>query len=286
MLGELLPCAGGPPIPLLKPRLLLGRQDFCDIPIRFGNVSSRHCELELVDGYWHVRDLESTNGTRINGTPCKSEWLLPKDVLWLACHRYTIVYAPPPDRPPPRGALPPPGLAAARAPIKPQRTAPARGLTEGSGLGSLVPSGGGDPLPLARPHLVLGRNVGCDVVLPYPDVSSRHCKLELTNGYWVVTDLGSKNGVRVNGTRCQSQRLKPGSSLMVASHRYQVVYTPQGSGPPPEPEESLFSRSLLEKAGLQHWQPKEPPARKGEPGPADEPEDDPTAKRYTLDDPE
>src|SRR5439155_17701283 len=62
MLGKLAPCGGGPPIPLLKPKLLVGRQRFCDIPLNFPNVSSRHCELELIDGYWFVRDLGSSNG--------------------------------------------------------------------------------------------------------------------------------------------------------------------------------------------------------------------------------
>jgi adenylate cyclase len=285
MLGELVPLAGGPPIPLLKPRLLLGRQDFCDIPIRFGNVSSRHCELELVDGYWHVQDLKSSNGTRVNGTPCTSEWLLPNDVLWLALHRYKVLYTPPPGRPPPRGPQPAVGVQAARAPVKPQSDVRKHGGS-GSGLGSLIPCGGGDPVPLPKPALVVGRNLGCDVVLPFPDVSSRHCKLDMTSGWWVVTDLGSKNGVRVNGTRCQTQSLKPGSILALASHRYQVAYTPQGAGPPPEPEESLFSQSLLEKAGLERWQPKQPPAPKGKPGAANEAsdEDDPTRKRYSLDD--
>jgi adenylate cyclase len=132
----------------------------------------------------------------------------------------------------------------------------------------------------------VGRNLGCDVVLPFPDVSSRHCKLEMTSGWWVVTDLGSKNGIRVNGTRCQTQSLKPGSILALASHRYQVAYTPQGSGLPPESEESLFSQSLLEKAGLARWQPEQPPARPRKPGAADEApaDEDPSRKRYTLDD--
>jgi adenylate cyclase len=281
MLGELLPCAGGPPIPLLKSRLVLGRQDFCDIPVRFGNVSSRHCELELIDGFWHVRDLNSTNGTRINGTPCTSEWLLPKDVLWLALHRYMILYAPPLGRSPPRGPLPASGEPPARSPAKRPPPAKVQDSTASSGLGSLVPLGGGDPLRLGKPVLVVGRNLGCDVVVSYPDVSSRHCKLEMTSGWWVVTDLGSKNGIRVNGTRCRTQVLKPGSILAVAGHRYQVAYTPQGSGPPPEVEESIFAQGLLEKAGLAHWQPEEPPARKRKSGDKD---DDSTRKRYTLED--
>src|SRR5438128_8461893 len=94
MLGKLAPCGGGPTIPLLKPKLLVGRQRFCDIPLSFPNVSSRHCELELIDGYWFVRDLGSSNGTRINGTTCQAEWLMPNDVLGVATHRFSVVYVP------------------------------------------------------------------------------------------------------------------------------------------------------------------------------------------------
>ena len=67
MLGELLPCGGGRPIPLLKPKLVVGRQRQCDISLPFTTVSSRHSEMEYRQGCWHVRDLGSKNGTYVNG---------------------------------------------------------------------------------------------------------------------------------------------------------------------------------------------------------------------------
>src|SRR5262245_47507436 len=106
MLGKLIPNGGGPPILLLRPRLLVGRQPTCDIPISMPFVSSRHCELEMLDGYWHVRDLDSTTGTRRNGTACKEAWLLPKDGLGLGQARFLLEYAPPLGRPSPRRASP------------------------------------------------------------------------------------------------------------------------------------------------------------------------------------
>ena len=57
--GELVPLGGGDNIPLLKKKLVIGRRPDCDITLRFPNVSSYHCELELVDGYWFIRDLGS-----------------------------------------------------------------------------------------------------------------------------------------------------------------------------------------------------------------------------------
>ena len=63
MYGVLHPVGGGDPIPLLKKNLMVGRRESCDIVLRFSNVSSQHCELNINDGFWYVRDLNSRNGT-------------------------------------------------------------------------------------------------------------------------------------------------------------------------------------------------------------------------------
>ncbi len=118
-----------------------------------------------------------------------------------------------------------------------------------SSLGELNPCGGGDPIPLLREKLVVGRRSSCDISLKFPNVSSHHCELEFTNGYWIVRDLGSRNGIKVNGERVESKWLMPGDILHVARHRFEVNYKPQGDGPAPE-EENPLARGLLEKAGL------------------------------------
>src|SRR5262245_59182231 len=102
MFGELVPQGGGDPIPLLKKKLLVGRRrESCDIALEFPNVSSRHCELELVDAYWLVRDLGSSNGTKVNGVRVRSKWVLPGDELAVAKHRFKIDYNLAADAPPP-----------------------------------------------------------------------------------------------------------------------------------------------------------------------------------------
>jgi adenylate cyclase len=101
MFGELVPQGGGDPVPLLKKKLLVGRRDSCDIALRFPNVSSRHCELEFLDGYWLVRDLGSSNGTKVNGVRVRSKWVLPGDELAVARHRFKVDYNVAPDAPPP-----------------------------------------------------------------------------------------------------------------------------------------------------------------------------------------
>ncbi|MBW3541063.1 MAG: FHA domain-containing protein [Planctomycetes bacterium] len=118
-----------------------------------------------------------------------------------------------------------------------------------SNLGELVPCGGGDSIPLLKPRLLIGRRSSCDIALEYPNVSSHHCELELINGYWYVRDVGSRNGIKVNGHRCTMKWLLPGDELTVARHRYEIAYTPQGDRPPPD-EDDEFAVSLMEKAGL------------------------------------
>ncbi|HWL07021.1 MAG TPA: FHA domain-containing protein [Planctomicrobium sp.] len=117
-------------------------------------------------------------------------------------------------------------------------------------LGELVPQGGGDPIPLLQPKLMIGRRSSCDIVLIFPNISSQHCELELIDGYWQVRDLQSRNGVKVNGDRVTTRFLRPGDDLAIAKNHYRIQYEPSGDAPPP-PEEDPFAMSLLEKAGLE-----------------------------------
>lgn len=116
-------------------------------------------------------------------------------------------------------------------------------------LGQLIPSGGGDPIPLLKPRLLIGRRETCDISLQFPNISSHHCELELVNGYWRVRDLNSRNGIKVNGSRIDSSWVLPGDTLAVAKHVYEIQYEPGTQAPPPEALD-MFSMSLLEKAGL------------------------------------
>lgn len=62
-------------------------------------------------------------------------------------------------------------------------------------------------------ELVLGRRRDCDVVLSGGAVSRRHAQLFFRDGNWVIRDLGSTNGTRVNGVRVGRCRLQPGDRV-------------------------------------------------------------------------
>ena len=95
ILGILRPMGGGDPIPLLKADLIVGRRPSCDICLDFANVSGKHCALRLTNHVWHVRDLDSTNGTSLNGSLIhREESVMPDDELGIATHMFTIDYDP------------------------------------------------------------------------------------------------------------------------------------------------------------------------------------------------
>ncbi len=81
----------------------------------------------------------------------------------------------------------------------------------------------GRRMVLGAEKTVLGRSRDCDIVVDDPNVSRRHAELDRTpDGGWAVHDLGSTNGVLVNGKRvkrvqqlAQGDRIELGTSELV-----------------------------------------------------------------------
>ncbi len=90
--GELVPIGGGDAIPLVSEVMTIGRRESCDICLKFQNISGTHCELSLRNGVWHIRDLNSTNGIKVNGERTLRRPLRPGDEIDIAKHRYIIQY--------------------------------------------------------------------------------------------------------------------------------------------------------------------------------------------------
>lgn len=71
---------------------------------------------------------------------------------------------------------------------------------------------------LDGPRATIGRSKDADCVLRDPNVSRHHAELRRTeSGEWTIADLGSTNGVKVNGRRVGSTRLGPGDSVTVGT---------------------------------------------------------------------
>jgi predicted component of type VI protein secretion system len=114
MRARLIPLDSAPVIELVKDLTLVGRNDDCDVRLDHKSVSKLHCILVKTDGLVLVRDLGSTNGTRVNGQRVRRAALLPDDQLAIAAFRYKVRFGDGPDEPPPNGdAVPADGAAAA-----------------------------------------------------------------------------------------------------------------------------------------------------------------------------
>jgi adenylate cyclase len=90
--------------------------------------------------------------------------------------------------------------------------------------GELVPIGGGDPVPLVRSPMKIGRRDSCDICLRFPNISGEHSELTFTTGLWTVSDLGSTNGTKVNGVRVQRKVVRPGDEISFANRRFRIQY--------------------------------------------------------------
>jgi hypothetical protein len=77
--------------------------------------------------------------------------------------------------------------------------------------------GGERTVPLSSPEVTIGRLADCDVVLKDKGASRKHAQLRLRDGAWVLTDLGSTNGTRLNGQTVQSRALSDGDKITIGT---------------------------------------------------------------------
>jgi hypothetical protein len=71
---------------------------------------------------------------------------------------------------------------------------------------------------LDGPRATIGRSKSAECVLSDPNVSRRHAELRRAeSGDWTIVDLGSTNGIKVNGRRVPSTRLSPGDQVTLGT---------------------------------------------------------------------
>jgi pSer/pThr/pTyr-binding forkhead associated (FHA) protein len=104
----------------------------------------------------------------------------------------------------------------------------------------LVLQPGGASVDVSRPTMLIGRHTDCDVRLPLPDVSRRHCRLEFVEGAWQVVDLNSLNGIHVNGKQVLQAPLEQGDLLRIGSFTFRVDLAPGEAATSNDPVQSIL----------------------------------------------
>jgi pSer/pThr/pTyr-binding forkhead associated (FHA) protein len=97
---------------------------------------------------------------------------------------------------------------------------------------TLIPTdaGGGPPISLVRPVLVIGRHPECDIRINSAKISRRHCCIALAYDRVLIRDLGSHNGLRVNGRIVEESRLYPSDEVAIGPLIYRVVADAEPAG--------------------------------------------------------
>jgi pSer/pThr/pTyr-binding forkhead associated (FHA) protein len=99
-----------------------------------------------------------------------------------------------------------------------------------------APLSDGPGFAVMRPVLLIGRHPDCDVRLDLPQISRRHCCLALASDRLLIRDLGSRNGVRVNGRSISEMVLQPGDEIAIAQVIFRLIDAdPAPATPTPTP---------------------------------------------------
>jgi pSer/pThr/pTyr-binding forkhead associated (FHA) protein len=82
-------------------------------------------------------------------------------------------------------------------------------------------------VPLERSETVIGRDPVCDIVLAEKSASARHARIRRTaGGFYEVEDLGSTNGVFVDGDRVEKMTLLDGDSFTIGDTKFSILIAP------------------------------------------------------------
>ncbi|MBD3220177.1 FHA domain-containing protein [bacterium] len=190
-----------PPERLPGQAINLGRDPECDVVLPDDSVSRRHARIVWQDGVWWIHDLGSANGTEVAGSPIKQTVLSDGVELRIGPFVYQVTLR-----------------------TRTRRTWPGAGLFVWRLRGEDARVAGVDRLLWSR-QTMIGRSETADVTVDQPQVSGLHARL----GYGLsgpnISDLGSANGVRVNGQLVREQDLKDGDRLVVADLPFRVQRT-------------------------------------------------------------
>ncbi len=248
-------------VPLVRDEITIGRKEGNTIRLTDRNVSRRHAKLQKQNGGYVLQDLGSYNGTVINGTRLSDQRALKMgDQIVIGDYKLNIVeesaaQVAPAATPAPTAAV----VETFEAPAQqgghhPQATMPAIPTALGVPppatiavpeqfkklqLVFLAPAGTPSPFTINKLPILLGRSEIADISLPFSSISREHAKVTLEGDQLVIEDLGSSNGVMVNGEKVKKHPIKAGDALTMGVVECKVARIGEATALAPMPSAAL-----------------------------------------------
>jgi pSer/pThr/pTyr-binding forkhead associated (FHA) protein len=230
-------------VPLVREEITIGRKEGNTIRLTDRNVSRRHAKLQKQDGAYVLQDLGSYNGTVINGTRLSdTRSLKTGDQIVIGDYKLNIVdegaalIAPSQTASTTASAAVSYQAPASAGGNNPQATVPAipsalsvppaivvpehvRTLQ----LRFTAPAGTPAPFTLNKLPVLLGRSEIADVSLPFSSISREHARITLDGDQLVIEDMGSSNGITVNGERVKKKSIGAGDAITMGVVEFRVA---------------------------------------------------------------
>lgn len=206
---------------LKQDQISIGRDDSHDIPLNERSISRNHAEIIYDHRDYYVVDLESGNGTLLNGRrihPNERNLLCTNDIIGIPPFDIHFILGADDEREPSHfdDKLMDTDIIEIKMIKKMLRTlestaSPTLQVASGPDEGKVV------TFSQSVPELTIGRDDSCGLILSDPSVSRVHAVLVRKWGGVSVSDLDSKNGTFVNAERIQEKLLKDGDQLVLGT---------------------------------------------------------------------
>lgn len=225
----------------------IGRGSQNDVSLHADGVSRVHARLDLTLDGWRLTDLDSTNGTRVNGSRVTQAAVGPADVieigraeLRLAVREETggettVLEATMVDTADDLDQA----LNALPLDVAVPDTSRARVTVRFDGRVWEAPLGGDG--------LTIGRDAANDLVLNHGRVSRRHARIERSGDGAVLVDLGSANGTLVNGEKAARRELDGTETIRIgpAALVFKPAFKPNELVQPPAGSRAPARRPIV-----------------------------------------
>ncbi len=211
--------------PFEKDEITIGRDPDCDISIDNVAVSRTHATLALTDGQWMLADQQSGNGTFVNGAKVSSHSLQSGESFVIG--KYNLLFETVSEV---EGLVRDAARKAGgedatfRLDRKELEKLIGKAARPGDLRASLIPEGGGSPVPLNKPFHFAGSASDCTIPAGGFMVAPRVAIFLRDEGGYRLVKVGGKFGtVTVNGQDADSRVLRAGEVIEICGKRYQFA---------------------------------------------------------------